>query len=126
MGKIYTIFVWFWKSPKSIKTEAEEELDEDGKIPTILESEVVKATKDLQRKKATGDNIPVDLRKELGDSGLKIMSAFVNKIFMRGDWPKDFLDVTMIAYQRITKQWNAATTEQLVSFHILDRLVPLF
>ena len=33
----------------------------------------------------------------VGDSGLKIMTALVNKIYMSGDWPKDFLDVTMIA-----------------------------
>ena len=25
------------------------------------------------------------------------MTALVNKIYMSGDWPKDFLDVTMIA-----------------------------
>ena len=38
----------------------------------------------MQRKKATADdNIPVDLLKELGDSGLKIMTALVNKIYMR-------------------------------------------
>ena len=43
------------------------------------------------------DNIPVDLLKELGYSGLKIMTALVNKSYMSGDWPKDFLDVTMIA-----------------------------
>ena len=53
----------------------------------------------MRRKKATGDdNIPVDLLKELGDSGLKIMNALVNKIYMSGDWPKDLLDVTMIAF----------------------------
>ena len=34
---------------------------------------------------------------ELGDSGLKIMSALVNKIYMSGDWSKNFVDVTMIA-----------------------------
>jgi Reverse transcriptase (RNA-dependent DNA polymerase). len=28
---------------------------------------------------------------------LKIMTALVNKIYMSGDWPKDFLDATMIA-----------------------------
>ena len=51
----------------------------------------------MRRKKATGDdNIPVDLLKELGDSGLKIMTALVNKVYLCGDWPKDFLDVTMI------------------------------
>jgi Reverse transcriptase (RNA-dependent DNA polymerase). len=52
----------------------------------------------MQKKKATGDdNIPVDLLKELGDSELKIMTALVNKIYMSGNWAKDFLDVTMIA-----------------------------
>ena len=39
----------------------------------------------------------VDLPKELGDNGLKIMTVLVNNIYMSGDWPKDFLDVTMIA-----------------------------
>ena len=46
----------------------------------------------MQWKKAKAD-----LLKELGDSGLKIMTALVNKIYMNGDWPKDFLDVTMIS-----------------------------
>ena len=52
----------------------------------------------MGRKKATRyDNIPVDLLKELGDSGLKIITALVNKIYMSGDWPRDFLNVTIIA-----------------------------
>ena len=52
----------------------------------------------MQRKKATGDdNIPVDLLKELRDNGLKIITALVNKIYMSGAWPNDFVDVTMIA-----------------------------
>jgi hypothetical protein len=40
----------------------------------------------MQRKKAIVYNyIPVDLLKEMGDSGLKIMTALVNKIYMSGD-----------------------------------------
>ena len=54
--------------------------------PTIFKSEFVKAIKDMQRKNSTGDdNIPVNLLKELGDSGLKIMTALVKKIYMSGD-----------------------------------------
>ena len=68
--------------PKYIAIEAEDELDEDDKGPTTLKSEIVKAIKDMRRKKAIGDNIPVNLLKELGDSGLKIMTALVNKIYM--------------------------------------------
>ena len=46
---------------KAIAIEAEEELDEDDKGPTIVKSEVVKGIKDMRRNKATGDdNIPMD------------------------------------------------------------------
>jgi hypothetical protein len=51
--------------PHDIAIEREDELDKVDKGPTILKSEVVKAIKDMQRKKATGDNMPVDLFKEL-------------------------------------------------------------
>ena len=54
--------------PKDIAIEAEEELEEDDKGPTILKSEVVKDIKDMRRKNATGDeNISVNILKELGD-----------------------------------------------------------
>ena len=77
--------------PKDSEIYSEEEINEDNRIPTILKSEVVKAVKDMRRKKSSGNvNIPVDLLKELGDNGLKIMSTLVNKIYMRGDWSKDF------------------------------------
>ena len=69
----------------------------------------------MRKRKATGyDNILMDLLNELGDSGLKIMTALVNKIYMSGDWPKDFLDVTMIALPKKPRAKNAATIEQLV------------
>ena len=78
----------------------------------------------MQRKKATGDdNILVNLLKELEDSGLKILTALVNKIYISGDWPKDFLDVTMIALPKKNQAKNAVTSEQLVSFHTLERLL---
>ena len=54
--KIYTRFVLFKKSPKGIAIEAE-----DDKGPPILKSGI---SKDVQRKKAAGDdNIPVNLLK---------------------------------------------------------------
>ena len=42
------------------------------------------------------------------------MTALVNKIYMSGDWPKEFLDVTDITKEKPRR--NAATTEQFVSF----------
>ena len=78
----------------------------------------------MRRKKATGDNIPVDLLKVLGDNGLKIMTALVNKIYMSGYWPKDFLDVTMIAIskknQNLAKKCSDHKTISLISRHWKD------
>jgi hypothetical protein len=53
--------------------------------------------KTCKEKKAIRDDMPVDSLKELGDSGLKIMTALVKKIYVTGDRPKDFLDVMMTA-----------------------------
>ena len=62
----------------------------------------------MRRKKATGDdNIPVDFSRYWET---KIMTALVNKIYMSGDWPKDFLDVTMIA-----RKCNDYRTIRLIS-----------
>ena len=86
------------------------------KGPTTLKSEMTKAIKDIRRKKATGDdNISVNLLKELGDSGLKIRSALVNKIYMSGDWPKEFVDVRMIALPKKANKCSDHRTISLIS-----------
>ena len=74
----------------------------------------------MRRTKATGED---NILKELGDSGLKIMTALDNKIDMSGDCPKDFIDFTMISLPNKMKQRNVVTTEQLFSFHTLERLL---
>ena len=64
------------------------------------------------RRKATGyDNILVGLLKELGESGLKIITALVKKIYMSEDRPKDFLDVTMIALPKKNQAKKCSDTE---------------
>ena len=64
--------------PKDIGIEVDKELNEDKKGSIVLKSEVVKAVKEMQRKKAPRDeNISVDLLKELGDNGMKIMTCTV-------------------------------------------------
>ena len=76
----------------------------------------------MGRKKATrDDNIPADLLKELGDSGLKIVTALVNKIYMSGALPKDFLDVTMIAVPK-KNQAKKCSVHGTIS-HTLERLL---
>ena len=39
----------------------------------------------------------MNLLKELGDIRFKIKTVLFNKIDIRADWPKDFLDVTIFA-----------------------------
>jgi len=62
---------------------------------------VEKAIKEMRNKKATGDDdIPADVLKLLRDGGLKIMKKLINTIYETGEWPKDFMEVTMIALKK--------------------------
>jgi len=55
----------------------------------------------MRNKKATGDDdVPADVLKLLGDGGLKIMTKLINTIYETGQWPKDFMEVTMIALKK--------------------------
>ena len=55
----------------------------------------------MRNKKATGDDdVPGDVLKLLGEGGLKIMKKLINTIYETGEWPKDFTEVTMIAYKK--------------------------
>ena len=54
MGKKYIQILYDLENrPKDIAIEAEDELDEDDKGPTIIKSLIVKAIKDMRRKKET-------------------------------------------------------------------------
>jgi hypothetical protein len=48
---------------------------------------------------------------------MKIMTAMVNKIYMSGDWPNDFLDVKMIALTKKNqaKKYSDNRTISLIS-----------
>jgi hypothetical protein len=76
-------------------------MDEDEKGPYILQSEVEKAIKEMRDKKATGDDdIPGDVLKLLGEDGLRLMTQLINSIYVTGEWPRDFIEVTMIALKK--------------------------
>ena len=81
-----------------------------------------KAIKDLRNKKATGDDdVPADVLKLLRDGGLKIMMKLINTIYETGEWPKDFMEATMIPLKKKPQATNAITIAQLVSSHIQQR-----
>jgi len=61
-----------------------------------LKSEVENAIKEMRNKKATGDDdVPGDVLRLLGEGGLKIMMTLINTIYETGEWPKDFMEVTI-------------------------------
>ena len=60
-----------------------------------------KAVKEMRNKKATGDDdVSGDVLKLLGEGGFKIMMKLINTIYETGEWPKDFMEVTMIALKK--------------------------
>ena len=65
-----------------------------------MQSEVEKAIKEMRNKKATGDDVPGDVLKLLGEGGLQIMTKLINTVYETGEWPKDFTEVTMVALKK--------------------------
>jgi hypothetical protein len=64
-----------------------------------------KVVKEMRDKKATrGDeDVPAEALKLLGDDGLSIMTQLINNIYKSGEWPKDFIEVTMTASKKRPK-----------------------
>jgi hypothetical protein len=90
--------------PKHLEVESEDEVDEDEKGPYILQSEVEKAIKETRDKKATaGDDVPGDVLKLLREDGLRLMTQLINSMHVTEEWPKDFIEVTMIALKKKPK-----------------------
>ena len=101
----YTLYILYDRPNRleTLEAEPEEEVDTDEKGTHILQSEVEKAIKEMRNRKATGDDdIPGDVLKFLG-GGLKIMTKLSNTIYNTGEWPQDFIEVTMIALKKKTK-----------------------
>jgi hypothetical protein len=83
---------------------------------------VEKAVKEMKDKKATGvDDVPGDVLKLLGEDGLRLMTQLINSIYVSGEWPRDFIEVTMITLKRSPKLQNAVTIAQSASSHIQQR-----
>ncbi|PNF29711.1 hypothetical protein B7P43_G12560 [Cryptotermes secundus] len=89
---------------EALEVEPEEVEDTDKKGPYTLQNEVEKAIKDMRNGKVTGDDdIPGEVLKLLGEGGLKTLTKLINTIYETGEWPKGFIEVTMIALKKKTK-----------------------
>ena len=87
-------------------------MDTDQKGPYILQSEVEKTIKEMRNKKATRDaDVSGDVLKLLREGGSNILTKLINTIYVTAEWPKDFMEVTVIALKK--KPQNAATITQL-------------
>jgi hypothetical protein len=65
---------------------------------------VEKAIKDMGDKKAIGDDdVPGDVLKLLGKDGIKVLTQLITSIYVIGEWPRDFMVVTMIALKKKPK-----------------------
>jgi hypothetical protein len=65
---------------------------------------VEKAIKEIRDKKSTGDNdVPGNVLKMLGEDGLSLMTQLIDNIYETGEWPNDFIQVTMIALTKKPK-----------------------
>jgi hypothetical protein len=87
---------------------------------------VEKAIKEIRDKKATGDDDgPADVLKLLGENGLRLVTQMINSMYVTGQWPKDFIEVTMIALKKkpkATKFSNHRQTIKIVA-RILQRRI---
>jgi hypothetical protein len=80
---------------------------------------VEKAIKVMMDKKATADDvIRGKVLKLLREDGLKLMTWLINSIYVSGEWPRDFTEVTIIALKKKPKLQNAAIIVQSASSYI--------
>jgi hypothetical protein len=90
--------------PEYLEVKPEVEVDEDEKGTYILQSEVEKAAKEMRDKKATGaDDVPGHVLTLLGEDGLRLMTHMIKSIYVNGEWPRDFTEVTRIALKKKPK-----------------------
>jgi hypothetical protein len=69
-----------------------------------LQSEEEKAIKEIRDKKATGDDdVSGDVLKFLGEGGLRLMTQLINSMYVTGEWPRDFIEVTMTVLKKKPK-----------------------
>ena len=90
---VFTLPQLLWNHHPQVSLE---EVDIGEKGPCILQSEVGKAIKEMNRNATGDDDVPGDVLKLLGEKGLKVLTKLINTIYETGEWPKDFTEVTVI------------------------------
>jgi signal transduction protein with GAF and PtsI domain len=70
----------------------------------IFCKEVERGFKEMRDKKATrDDDVLRDILRLLGEDGPRLMTQLINNIYETGQWPKDFIEVTVITLKKKPK-----------------------
>ena len=109
--------------PEILEVEPEEGVDTDEKGPHILQSEVEKAIKEMNRKATGDDDIPGDVLKLLGEGGSKILTKLSNTIYNTGEWHQDFTEVTMIALKKKTKATKCSDYRTISLISYIEKII---
>lgn len=89
------------EKPEEIVLEKEELVLEDSKGPEIMLSEVEKAIRGLSSGKAVGtDDIPAEMFKVLGHEATEAIHKLCNRMYITGEWPRDFTKTVMIPLEK--------------------------
>jgi hypothetical protein len=85
---------------------------------------VENAIKEMSDKKATGDSdVPGDVLKLLGEDGFRLMTQLINSIYVTGEWPRDFIEVTMIAMKKKPKATKCSDHRTISHIAHIARIV---
>jgi hypothetical protein len=82
-----------------------------------MPSKMARAIKKMGDKKVTDDDVSGDVLKLLEEDALKVMIQLIKDIHETGEWPKNFIEVTMTALKKkpkATKCSNHCTVSIIV------------
>src|SRR6218665_2906191 len=76
---------------EDMEVEEENEVSLEAQGPSLLESEIRMAIKEMKSKKSTGiDNISAEMIKSLGEKATEELVLLCKHMYNKGEWPDDF------------------------------------
>ena len=86
--------------PREDEMGTENEVDVDCKGPSVSESEITSAIKEMRKTAAEIDNIPVEFWMVLGEQGMKEFTELCQEMYEKGVWPADVTRIVMIPIEK--------------------------
>ena len=103
--------------------EAEADVQDDDKGLSVFTSEFEKALEELKNKKATRpDGIPAELIMASGSAGKRELFEICNEIYIRGEWPEDFLESIIIPIEKKSGAQECVDFRTIISSRMRQKL----